>query len=128
MQSGKVYFIDSHRVNPESLDSRTRHILSSADIVLHDASSPAEILALTRPSTRLHNLGAAGSPSAMTPEEIRARLVSYATQGFNVVRLTDAENGMKGETDVLVACGIDFDIFMEEVSDSAEDRAVAAAV
>lgn len=127
MKSGKVYFIESHRVNPESLDSRTCQILSSADVVLHDASSPAEILALTRPSARHHNLGAAGSPSAMTPEEIRARLVTYATQGFTVVRLTATANGTKDETDVLRACGIEFDLFADDAAIPADSRAVAAA-
>jgi siroheme synthase len=126
MKPGKIYFIESHRVNPESLDSRTCQILSSADVVLHDASSPAEVLALTRPSARHHNLGVAGSPSAMTPQEIRARLVTYATQGFTVVRLTAAVNNRKDETDVLCACGIDFDILADEASTGAENHVVAA--
>jgi len=127
MRSGKVYFIESHRANPESLDSRACQILSSADVVLHDASSPAEVLALTRPSARHHNLGVAGSPSAMTPQEIRARLVTYATQGFTVVRLTAEANSTKDETDVLCACGIDFDIISGDASNRAENHAVAAA-
>lgn len=130
MKSGKIYFIEPARIHPESLDSRTCQILSSADVVLHDASSPAEILALTRPSARHHNLGAFGSPSAMSAEEIRARLVTYATQGFAVVRLTAAgssgSQATKEEADVLRACGIEYEILSDDASQRAEDAALAA--
>lgn len=127
MKSGKVFFVESSRTNPESLDSKTCQVLSHADVVLHDAASPAEILSLTRPSARHHNVGAFGSPSAMSLEEIRARLVTYATQGFAVVRIAAAGSagaqGTKAESDVLRACGIDFEV----LSGDAEHKAVAAA-
>jgi siroheme synthase len=130
MKSGKIFFVESNRINPESLDSRTCQILASADVVLHEASSPAEILALTRPSARHHNLGVSGTPSAMTPEEIRARLVTYATQGFTVVRLTPSGDAgaqsTKGESDVLLECGIEFEILLDDAAESAAGHVVAA--
>jgi siroheme synthase len=130
MKSGKIYFVEPNRIHPELLDSRTCQILASADVVLHDAASPAGILALTRPSARHHNLGDAGSASAMTPEEIRARLVTYATQGFTVVRLTaSGDSGAastKGESDVLLECGIEFEILSGDVADRAGNEALTA--
>ena len=132
MKSGKVYFVEPVYADIESLDPRTRHILSSVDVVLHDSSSPAEILAVVRPSARQHNVGEFGTPSGMSPEEIRAQLVTYATQGFDVVRIDEpgvaGARTRKHEANVLRLCGIEFEVLSAEAVDRAEARTVAVGV
>jgi siroheme synthase len=132
MKSGKVYFVEPVQSHPEFLDAKVRHILSSADVVLFDESAPAQILALTRPSARHHNVGTPGTPTASTPQEIRARLVTYATQGFAVVRLRGEDPAgaqrTKEAADVLRACGIEFEILSADAVTNPENQAVAAGV
>jgi len=130
MKTGTVYFVSNLPANAEIVDARVRHVISSSDVVLYDDSVPAEILSLTRASARHHNIGAAGSPAAMTPKEIRARLVTYATEGFSVAYLESdlsADAAVSTTTaDVLRACGIEFEI-LSGVGDAEIQSQTAAA-
>ncbi len=114
MNNVKVYFVDAANAEPDRLDPKTQHILCTADVVLHDASASPAVLALIRPSAGQHNVGVAGSLASMTQQEICARMVTYATEGFMVVRLKgdDAPSsiGTMEETGVLRACGIEYEV------------------
>jgi uroporphyrin-III C-methyltransferase len=114
MNRGKVYFVDGTMVEQGQVDPKTAHIMSSADVVLHEASASPILLALIRPSASEHNVGVVGAISSMTQEEICSRMVAYATEGFTVVRLkgNDPSNDRRTRKEMFVlrACGIKFEV------------------
>ncbi len=83
---GSVWLVGAGPGDPGLLTLHAAHALALADVVLHDALVPAEILALVD-HARLENVGKrAGRPS---PRQMRIneRLIRLARQGLRVVRL-----------------------------------------
>ncbi|MFN4090979.1 MAG: uroporphyrinogen-III C-methyltransferase, partial [Alphaproteobacteria bacterium] len=86
-EPGSVWLVGAGPGDPGLLTLHALRALEAADIVLHDALVPAEILALASPAARLEAVGKrAGRPSAVQLR-INARLVALARRGLRVVRL-----------------------------------------
>jgi uroporphyrin-III C-methyltransferase len=85
--SGRVYFIGAGPGDPELLTRKAWRILSSAEVVLHDALVPAQILRLAPGWATLIDVGKRCGKRSITQEELHALLVRHAEAGRTVVRL-----------------------------------------
>ncbi len=83
---GTVWLVGAGPGDPGLLTLHAAHALAQADIVLHDALVPPDILALA-PQARLEPVGKRAG-GARTPQlRINERLIRLARQGHRVVRL-----------------------------------------
>jgi len=100
--------------DPDLLTVKAVRSLSLADIVLHDALVPAEILALVSPLARVINVGKRCGRKNITQEQINDLLITFASTGKVVVRLKNGDPSIFGrageELDVLRAAGIEVEI------------------
>lgn len=110
---GTVWLVGAGPGDPGLLTLHAAHALAQADIVLHDALIPPEILSLA-PQARLEPVGKrAGTPS---PPQLRInhRLIQLARQNRKVVRLKGGDPLVFGrgaeEALALAAAGIPFRI------------------
>lgn len=113
-EPGSVWLVGAGPGDPGLLTLHAYHALQQADVVLHDALVPPEILALINPSTRLEAVGKrAGRPSARQLR-ISRRLVELAAAGCRVVRLKNGDPFVFGrggeEVLALAAASIPFRI------------------
>jgi uroporphyrin-III C-methyltransferase len=112
--SGKVYFIGAGPGDPELLTRRAWKLLSAAEVVLHDALVPAEILSLAPTGATVCNVGKRCGRKSITQEDLHALLVRYASAGRTVVRLQGGDPLIFGrageEIAALLEAGIDFEI------------------
>ena len=90
-EAGSVWLVGAGPGDPGLLTLHALHALEQADVVLHDALLPDDILALVNPTARLEPVGKrAGRPSAKQLR-ISSRLVELATAGRRVVRLKNGD-------------------------------------
>ena len=90
-QPGSVWLVGAGPGDPGLLTLHALAALEQADVVLHDALVPADILALVNPTARLEPAGKrAGRPSAKQLH-ISHRLVKHAAAGCRVVRLKNGD-------------------------------------
>lgn len=112
--SGKVYFVGAGPGDPELLTRKAWEILTSAEIVLHDALVAPEILRLAPAGATLCNVGKRCGTKSITQEEIHALLIGHASDGKRVVRLQGGDPGIFGrvgeEIDVLRVAGVEFEV------------------
>jgi uroporphyrin-III C-methyltransferase len=111
---GSVWLVGAGPGDPGLLTLHALHALTEAEIVLHDALVPEEILSLASPLARREAVGKrAGGPA--TPQlRINQRLIALARQGLRVVRLKGGDPLIFGrggeEAKALAAAGIPFRI------------------
>jgi len=112
--SGKVYFLGAGPGDPELLTRKAWKILQLADVVLHDALVPAEIVGLARAEARIFDAGKRCGKKSITQEEIHEQLVAHARAGQAVVRLQGGDPLVFGrageEMAALRAAGIEFEV------------------
>lgn len=90
-EPGSVWLVGAGPGDPGLLTLHALTALEQADVVLHDALIPADILALINPLARVEPVGKrAGRPSAKQLR-ISQRLVELATAGHRVVRLKNGD-------------------------------------
>lgn len=90
-EPGSVWLVGAGPGDPGLLTLHACHALEQADVVLHDALVPSDILALIHPKARLEPVGKrAGRPSARQLR-ISQRLVELAGAGHRVVRLKNGD-------------------------------------
>jgi uroporphyrin-III C-methyltransferase/precorrin-2 dehydrogenase/sirohydrochlorin ferrochelatase len=111
---GKVYFLGAGPGDPELLTRKAWKILSSADVVLHDALVAPEILRLARADALMCDVGKRCGRKSIRQEEIHALLIAHASEGRAVVRLQGGDPLIFGrageEMTALRNAGIDFEI------------------
>jgi len=110
--SGSVWLVGAGPGDPGLLTLHAAYALSQADVVVHDALIPAEILSLTHAPLELAGKRAGGM---RTPQlRINNRLIQLARQNLRVVRLKGGDPlifGRGGEEALaLAAAGIPFRI------------------
>jgi uroporphyrin-III C-methyltransferase len=110
---GSVWLVGAGPGDPGLLTLHAAHALAMADVVLHDALVPAEILALVATQHRIAVGKRAGS--TRTPQlRINARLIALAHQGLRVLRLKGGDPLLFGrggeEAMALAAAGVPFRI------------------
>lgn len=90
-EPGSVWLVGAGPGDPGLLTLHAFRALEQADVVLHDALVPADILALINPLARVEPVGKrAGRPSAKQLR-ISQRLVKHAAAGCRVVRLKNGD-------------------------------------
>jgi uroporphyrin-III C-methyltransferase/precorrin-2 dehydrogenase/sirohydrochlorin ferrochelatase len=114
LAGGKVYFVGAGPGDPELLTRKAWTILGAAEVVLHDALVPSEILRLASPAAVISDVGKRCGQKAIRQEEIHALLIGYALEGRIVVRLQGGDPLIFGrageEVTALRNAGIDFEI------------------
>ncbi|MBU2963247.1 uroporphyrinogen-III C-methyltransferase [Citreicella sp. C3M06] len=113
LPQGHVAFVGAGPGDPELLTIRALRMLQAAEVVLHDALVPAEIVALA-PQAQLVPVGKIGFGPSMKQDDINALIVAHAQAGARVVRLKAGDPGVFGrldeETDAMDAAGITFTV------------------
>lgn len=113
-QAGKVDFVGAGPGNPDLLTLRARSRLDEADVVLHDALVPSQILELARREAEIVNVGKRGFARSTKQSDINALIVSNAIKGKHVVRLKSGDPTLFGRLDEEIeACdqaGVDWTI------------------
>jgi uroporphyrin-III C-methyltransferase len=112
---GTVYLVGAGPGAADLITVRGLRILSSADVVLHDALVSPELLAEARPDARLVSVGKRGYCVGSTKQEtINEALVRFAREGRSVCRLKCGDPCVFGrggeEAEVLAEAGIPFEI------------------
>lgn len=111
---GKVYLVGAGPGDPDLLTVKALRVLRSADVVLHDALVPAEILALLPRTTKVVKAGKRCGKKAITQEQINALMLEFAAQGFTVARLKSGDPLIFGrageELEALRGAGIETEV------------------
>ena len=110
---GSVWLVGAGPGDPGLLTLHAAHALATADVVLHDALVPTEMLALVGTQHRIAVGKRVGS--TRTPQlRINARLIGLAHQGLRVLRLKGGDPLVFGrggeEAMALAAAGVPFRI------------------
>jgi uroporphyrin-III C-methyltransferase len=121
--SGKVYFLGAGPGDPELLTRKAWDLLTTAEIVLHDALVAPDILRIAPAGAVVRDVGKRCGKKSISQEEIHALLIGYASAGKRVVRLQGGDPVIFGrvaeEIDALLAANIDFEIVPGVTSASA---------
>ena len=112
--SGKVYFIGAGPGDPELLTRKAFALLSRAEVVLHDALVPEQILQVAPANAILRSVGKRCGQKSITQDEIHALLIEHVRAGQMVVRLQGGDPLIFGrageEIAALKLAGVDFEI------------------
>jgi len=110
---GSVWLVGAGPGDPGLLSLYALHALNTADVVLHDALVPPEILALAA-TPRLHGVGKRAGGTRTHQLRINQKLIALARGGERVVRLKGGDPlifGRGGEEALaLAAAGVPFRI------------------
>ncbi|MFC0547755.1 uroporphyrinogen-III C-methyltransferase [Kutzneria chonburiensis] len=109
-----VHLVGAGPGDPGLLTCRAVELLKSADVVVYDRPSMADIVAIADSAEILHCVGKAGSRAAWPQKDVNELLVQLGRDGREVVRLKagDAFVVSRGgeEAIALAAAGVPFDI------------------
>jgi uroporphyrin-III C-methyltransferase len=111
---GKVYFVGAGPGDPELLTRKAWKLLTVAEVVLHDALVPPEIVGLAPSSALITNVGKRCGRKSVSQEEIHTLLIEHARAGRTVVRLQGGDPLIFGrageEIAALRQAGLEFEI------------------
>lgn len=111
---GTVYLVGAGPGDPGLLTLRAHGLLRSADLILYDNLTSAEVLAFARKGAERRYVGKKRAKHACTQSEINAALVKAAQQGRSVVRLKGGDPYVFGrggeEAQALAAAGVPFEV------------------
>jgi len=111
---GKVYLVGAGPGDPELLTVKALRLLGSADVVLHDDLVTPAILELASPAAQILNVGKRCGRRGFRQEDIHGLAISYANDGYKVVRLHGGDPLIFGraaeEIAALRKAGVDFEI------------------
>ncbi len=111
--TGHIALVGAGPGDPELLTIRAARLISSADVVVHDALVSDKVLALVSPSAELINVGK--RPGMGVSQELtNDLLIVLATEGKRVVRLKGGDPFVFGrggeEAEALAAAGFACDV------------------
>lgn len=108
---GRVDIAGAGPGDPELLTLRTRRLLDTADIVIHDRLVSPDILELARREARLIAVGKEGFGPSVAQQDIHRLMIDHARTGAHVLRLKGGDPGIFGrldeELEALNAAGVD---------------------
>jgi len=111
---GKVYLVGAGPGDPELLTLKALRLLGSADVVLHDDLVTPAILELASPAAQILNVGKRCGRRGFGQEEASDLAISYANDGYTVVRLQGGDPLIFGraaeEIAALRKADVDFEI------------------
>jgi uroporphyrin-III C-methyltransferase len=112
-EPGSVWLVGAGPGDPGLLTLHAAHALATADVVLHDALVPAEILELAA-TPRLEPVGKRAGGKRTPQLRINQRMIALAGQGLRVLRLKGGDPCLFGrggeEALALAAAGVPFRI------------------
>src|SRR5215471_1148721 len=111
---GKVHIVGAGPGAAELLTVKAASLLRAADVVLHDALVPQEILDLIAPTAEVINVGKRCGRHGSSQQQINALLIECARRYRNIVRLKSGDPAVFGrlgeELDALRAAGVPFEV------------------
>lgn len=114
MQQGIVYLLGAGPGDPGLITVRGRELVETAEVLVYDALSSAEMLNWAPASCERIFVGKRASRHALPQEEINALLVKLARHGKKVVRLKGGDPYVFGrggeEAEALNAAGVAFEV------------------
>ena len=112
--TAKVYLVGAGPGDPELLTVKALRVLRDADVVLHDALTSPEILALVPRTAKLVDVGKRCGTKAITQEEINRLILDFAQSGRIVVRLKSGDSLIFGraaeEMEALRRAKVEFEV------------------
>ena len=87
---GTVYLVGAGPGDPELLTLKAAHLLSTADVVLHDDLVPQAVLNHAENALVIH-VGKRCGTKNITQAQIEAMMIDYAHRGLSVVRLKSGD-------------------------------------
>jgi len=109
---GSVWLVGAGPGDPGLLTLHAAHALACADVILHDALVPPEILALAGPTAAFEPVGKRAGRPGPAQLRINQRLIDLARSGLRVLRLKGGDPFVFGrggeEALALVAAGVPF--------------------
>jgi uroporphyrin-III C-methyltransferase len=111
---GKVYLVGAGPGDPELLTIKALRLLESAEVILHDDLVSQAILERASPAAQILNVGKRCGRKIFSQEEINQLAVSYARDGYTVLRLQSGDPLIFGRTAEEMAAlreaGVEFEI------------------
>ena len=86
-RDGTVYLVGAGPGDPGLLTLRGAELLQSADLILYDNLTSADVLALARPDAERLYVGKKRARHAYTQDEINSLMIEASRAGRSVVRL-----------------------------------------
>ncbi|WP_240415700.1 uroporphyrinogen-III C-methyltransferase [Paenibacillus periandrae] len=87
MKTGTVHIVGAGPGDPELITVKALRLIKEADVILYDRLVNEQLLAEAKPDGQLVYCGKSPGAHTMSQEQIHRKLVEYAMQGKNVVRL-----------------------------------------
>lgn len=129
---GKVYLIGVGPGDPELLTIKAWRALETADVVLHDALTSQEIIALCPARAEIRDVGKRCGQRGGTQESIHEQMIRAAKAGLTVARLQAGDPLIYGrlgeEIEALSSAGIAFEIIPGVTAASAAAAAAGVAL
>lgn len=113
-KTGKVYLVGAGPGAIELLTVRAHQLLSTAEVLVHDALVNPEVLALLPAGCEIHAVGKRGGQASWAQTDIDQLLVALCRQGKQVVRLKSGDPFIFGRTtaeiQALKTAGCNFEV------------------
>ncbi|MEO8685083.1 MAG: uroporphyrinogen-III C-methyltransferase [Devosia sp.] len=111
---GSVWLVGAGPGGPGLISLLGYYALGQADVVVHDALVPTQLLTMARPGARILFAGKRGGKPSPKQADISLKLVALAREGKRVLRLKGGDPFMFGrggeEAGALAAAGVPFRI------------------
>jgi len=112
--NSRVFLVGAGPGDPELLTVKALRVLESADVVLHDDLVSPKILERASSAAQILNVGKRCGQKSFSQKEINQLTISYARDGYMVVRLQSGDPLIFGraaeEMAALRAAGVEFEI------------------
>lgn len=92
----RVWLVGAGPGDPELLTLKARRLIETADVIVHDALIPRDVLAWARAGAEIVDVGKRCGAHGATQAEINATLVRLARPGRRVVRLKGGDPSVFG--------------------------------
>ena len=113
INNAKVYLAGAGPGDPSLITAKTLHLITTADVILHDNLIPHELLSLAKPDAQIISVAKSAKKHTLPQEKINSTIIKKAKQNKSVLRLKGGDPYLFGRgAEEALACeqaGIDFD-------------------